>query len=60
MYICVCKAITENQIENAVEQGCLNELGIGSVCGKCLKEIDYEDEKINIFLNTLPVSSSSI
>jgi hypothetical protein len=59
MYICVCKAITESQIEEAVEQGCLNKLGIGSVCGKCLRELDY-DEKINIFLNTISDSCSSI
>jgi NAD(P)H-nitrite reductase large subunit len=59
MYICVCKAITESQIETAVKQGCLDELGIGSVCGKCLEKLDYE-ENINIFLNTLPVSCSCL
>jgi bacterioferritin-associated ferredoxin len=42
MYICVCKSITENQVNKAIEGGCCNKtglrkkLGIGTVCGKCV------------------------
>ncbi|PKM11201.1 MAG: (2Fe-2S)-binding protein [Gammaproteobacteria bacterium HGW-Gammaproteobacteria-3] len=41
MYICVCKAITDQQIKSAIEKGhCSRKqltqcLGVGSVCGKC-------------------------
>jgi bacterioferritin-associated ferredoxin len=36
MYICVCKAITKVQLKKAIEQGKVDTLGIGSVCGMCL------------------------
>lgn len=42
MYVCVCNAVTERQIEEAVENGAktvkdLNaELGVGSDCGSCV------------------------
>ncbi len=41
MYVCICKAVTERQIEDAVARGahCLkdlkHELGVASECGKC-------------------------
>ena len=41
MYICLCKAITDNQIREAVENGATRfgqvrqELGLASQCGKC-------------------------
>jgi bacterioferritin-associated ferredoxin len=41
MYICLCKAITDNQIREAVEKGATRfgqvrqELGLASQCGKC-------------------------
>ncbi len=41
MYICICKAVTDNQIREAVENGATNfpqvrkELGLASQCGKC-------------------------
>jgi bacterioferritin-associated ferredoxin len=44
MYICNCNAITERQIEGAVELGCTSvaqlgrDLGLGSCCGKCVPE----------------------
>ncbi len=44
MYICVCNAITEREICQAVELGCdsyrklHNELGVGTCCGKCKNE----------------------
>lgn len=45
MYICLCKGITENQVKNAIAHGCCNQLmlrrklGIGSVCGECVQDI---------------------
>lgn len=41
MYICLCKAITDDQIREAVENGAKHfrqvrqELGLASQCGKC-------------------------
>ena len=41
MYICLCKAITDNQIREAVVKGATRfgqvrkQLGLASQCGKC-------------------------
>jgi len=42
MYICLCKAVTESQLENAICKGANTRKdlqqscpGVGSVCGKC-------------------------
>lgn len=41
MYICLCKAVTDSHIREAVEKGATNfgqvrkELGLASQCGKC-------------------------
>ncbi|MGK0499606.1 MAG: bacterioferritin-associated ferredoxin [Oceanicoccus sp.] len=41
MYICLCKAVTDTQIREAVEQGATRfgqvrkDLGLASQCGKC-------------------------
>ena len=41
MYICVCNAITESQVKDAVESGARNlwdlqtQLGLASGCGSC-------------------------
>ncbi len=40
MYICLCKGITESQIQQAVKNGAdyrslRNELGLASECGSC-------------------------
>lgn len=43
MYVCVCNAVTERQIEQAVADGAksvkdLNRLlGVGSECGSCVR-----------------------
>lgn len=41
MYICVCKAITEDDLEKAVREchstkEVLSKLGVGSECGVCV------------------------
>ena len=43
MYVCVCKAITEKQVEEAtrtsasINEAC-KKLGVGSECGVCLMD----------------------
>lgn len=45
MYICICKAITDSQIETAIADGintrkALHQcLGVGSDCGKCNRHV---------------------
>ncbi|MGI4992626.1 (2Fe-2S)-binding protein [Halobacteriovorax sp. GFR7] len=43
MYICICNAITQDMLDNAIKQGqtekeVINSLGIGNSCGVCLLE----------------------
>jgi bacterioferritin-associated ferredoxin len=45
MYVCICKGITENQIQEAVTsrntnspKEILKALGIGSDCGTCVED----------------------
>lgn len=41
MYVCVCRAVTDGQIRDAVQEGCCsmrelrNELGVATQCGRC-------------------------
>lgn len=43
MYVCICRAITDNQIRHEVAQGAMTlrevgqRLGVGTQCGKCGK-----------------------
>ncbi|NRD75379.1 bacterioferritin-associated ferredoxin [Shewanella sp. VB17] len=43
MYVCLCHAVTDSQIKNAVIQGdssladVKKRLGVGDQCGKCVK-----------------------
>ncbi len=43
MYVCVCHAVTERDIEGAVAGGCCSlrqlreQLGVGSTCGRCTR-----------------------
>lgn len=43
MYICVCKAVTERQVKEAVKEGACSlrdlreTLGVTSECGRCAK-----------------------
>lgn len=45
MYICVCKAVTDKQIKQAIDNGACScrQLyqctGAGNVCGKCASQI---------------------
>lgn len=44
MYICICSAVTDSCIREAVQKGACslrdlrNELGVGSGCGKCVPQ----------------------
>lgn len=41
MYICICKAVTEDQVHQAIEQGATRvrdlqmQLGVATQCGAC-------------------------
>lgn len=41
MYICVCNAVTDRDIDGAIAAGCCSlrqlreELGVGACCGRC-------------------------
>lgn len=43
MYICVCHAVTESDIDGAIASGCCSlrqlreELGVGATCGRCTR-----------------------
>lgn len=45
MYVCICRAVTENQIRQALDQGLCSRrqlikcLGVGRDCGKCHREV---------------------
>ncbi len=43
MYVCICKAITDKQLEEAQKSSMslreiCNNLGLGSECGACIQE----------------------
>jgi bacterioferritin-associated ferredoxin len=44
MYVCVCKAVSDRKIRQAVDggvctlKGLKDRLGVGSVCGRCVPE----------------------
>ncbi|MEX2488581.1 MAG: (2Fe-2S)-binding protein [Pseudomonadales bacterium] len=43
MYVCVCNAVRDTQIREAVQRGCnelddlTEELGVGNACGTCVE-----------------------
>ncbi len=45
MYVCVCKAVTDNQVVRAIDQGVSTRrelmqcTGAGGVCGKCTQSL---------------------
>ena len=54
MYICVCKAVTDRQVNHAISQGACTRrqlyqsTGAGDVCGKCrqhLKQMLDENQR---------------
>ncbi|MCC2638645.1 MAG: BFD-like (2Fe-2S)-binding protein [Moraxellaceae bacterium] len=44
MYVCICKAVTDGQIREAVSEGCCSMrelrqcLGVATQCGRCAPE----------------------
>ncbi|WP_305908838.1 (2Fe-2S)-binding protein [Methylomarinum sp. Ch1-1] len=64
MYVCVCKAVTDNQLQAAMNEGLCSRrqlfesFGVGSACGKCNKEIrelinQQTEHKLTIAVNEL-------
>ncbi|WP_417345187.1 (2Fe-2S)-binding protein [Ferrimonas sp.] len=43
MYVCICHAVTEKQVRQAVDDGATDvkslkqKLGVGSECGRCIQ-----------------------
>ncbi len=67
LYVCVCNAVTERDIEQAIAHGAttmkaLNrQLGVGSQCGacaRCTKECLAKSthKSINSFSNVFPIN----
>ena len=62
MYVCVCKAVTDNQIKNAINNGVctrrqlFNCLGVGRDCGKCNK---YVKEILDDHLQQQPIMQTA-
>jgi bacterioferritin-associated ferredoxin len=53
MYVCICKAITDKQLEDA-QKSCksmreiCNNLGLGSECGACIQDaVDFVNKSKN-------------
>jgi len=46
MYVCICQAITDRQIESAVKDGAQtfydlkDHIGVGSCCGSCQEDAE--------------------
>lgn len=64
MYLCICKAVTDQQVRQAVEQGLrtmgdiTGRFGIGIECGKCLDDVRVFLESCLITLPTAAGSAS--
>lgn len=57
MYVCVCKAVTDSQIKQAINEGACTRrelfkcLGVGGDCGKCnpqVKELLNNQEQTSL------------
>lgn len=61
MYICVCKAVTDSQIQTAIDNGmdtrkALHQcLGIGAECGKCNRHVRELVNKNSVPSTEIPV-----
>ena len=46
MYVCICNAVTENQVKNALREGATtledlrNTLSVGTCCGCCTEYLE--------------------
>ena len=59
MYVCLCNAVTDTEIEEAIAEGfddldsIIMKLGAGACCGSCIYTVksildDHHDEKTNV------------
>ncbi len=67
MYVCICNAVTERQVNEAIDAGATtikalsNQLGVGTQCGTCVgcaKEClqKAQQSKANYPANVFPIS----
>ncbi|NOU43593.1 MAG: (2Fe-2S)-binding protein [Methyloglobulus sp.] len=63
MYVCVCKAVTDTQIKNALDEGACSRrelfkcLGVGKDCGKCnphVRELLHDHKQTLVQNSTIP------
>jgi bacterioferritin-associated ferredoxin len=60
MYICVCNAVTDKQIANAVSAGAdtlaklQKELRVATCCGSCTKDVESFLTKANTYQHIKP------
>lgn len=61
MYVCVCRAVTDRDIDKAVQRGCCsmrdlrNELGVATQCGRCaLTAKDVLNESLDRLAREIP------
>jgi bacterioferritin-associated ferredoxin len=60
MYVCICRAITENDIQKATQRGrcslgqLAEETGLGTQCGQCLSRTE---SLIDIWCEKTPISA---
>ena len=61
MYICVCKAVTDSQLQTAIDNGMNTRkelyqcLGVGSSCGKCNRHVRELVNKNRVPSTEIPV-----
>ncbi|OQK17387.1 hypothetical protein AU255_05770 [Methyloprofundus sedimenti] len=61
MYICVCKAVTDSQLQTAIDNGMNTRkelyqcLGVGSSCGKCNRHVRELVNKNSVPSTEIPV-----
>lgn len=65
MFVCVCHAITDREIDQAVDSGSVtleqlkNELDVGTSCGACAEYIDQRLQE-RLFHSLSPTSAPAL
>jgi len=67
MFVCLCKSVTDHQINDAVENGVTsfeamqNHLSVSTVCGACTCEVkDIIKKKLSAELSSRAVAAQEI
>lgn len=66
MYVCICKQVTDKQIQSAIENGAdnikkiQNKLGASTECGSCVDCISDMIEEYLVPVSNIPVINSGV